>query len=555
MAGEGVCTKIIQSKNKTFLAFCFLFMLGAGLASVVFDSYDFSVIQTGKLALGITLVVLFFLGTLFWNQPPRRFIFITLIGFLLGISRFLITIADPAAPNVVAEHGRLAEYSGWVRAEPDRRLDKANYVVQIESVKDASGERPLLGRLLLTNRLYPEYFYGQRLLISCKIDAPYVAPDSRFRYDMYLARQGIWSVCNQPRVITILNTDFAGNFLFKYLFAIKSAVRGMIDRLWAEPLASFMAGLLYGDKNGLPAAVAENFSRTGVTHIIAVSGFNITIIATVLFRLLITVGFYRRQAFWAMLAGIGLFVLFTGASASVVRAGIMGVLVLIAQQLGRPSAIATTLVFTAASMTAVNPYVLVWDAGFQLSFLATLGLVYISPVLEIVIARSLDRHQDDGANPLSTGSFFKKIKTSIFKGLLRYARNDSNKIAHVLYENFIATLSAIIATLPLILYQFGRLSIVAPLVNVLILWIIPWLMLAGFIAVLASAIWFPFGQILAVFGAAGLQYVILIVEFFGTQSWAAVERQLSVWAMLILYGIMIWYVQRKNKNFKFRTGV
>ena len=161
----------------------------------------------------------------------------------------------------------------------------------------------------------------------------------------------------------------------------------------------------------------------------------------------------RKKAFGLIVAGIIIFVLFTGASASVVRAGIMGIIVLLSKQMGRMSRIGTVLLLTAVVMTIQNPLVLVWDAGFQLSFISTCCLVYLSPI------------------------FVQRCKRlpELFG----------------LKESFISTISAIVATLPLILFQFGRLSIVAPIVNMLVLWIIPYLMLFGFFAKVFGFFLFP----------------------------------------------------------------
>ena len=168
----------------------------------------------------------------------------------------------------------------------------------------------------------------------------------------------------------------------KKILWLKAQVQTQLEKLWPEPESSFMAGLLYGSKSGLPKELSNNFSRTGITHIIAVSGFNITIIASVLMTLAIAAGLDRRRAFWLVVGAEIFFVVFTGLSASAVRAGVMGVLALTAQYIGRTSRIGNALAFTAAVMVLVNPYVLLYDAGFQLSFLATIGLVYVSPWLE-----------------------------------------------------------------------------------------------------------------------------------------------------------------------------
>jgi competence protein ComEC len=111
-----------------------------------------------------------------------------------------------------------------------------------------------------------------------------------------------------------------------------------------------------------------------------------------------------------------------------------------------------------------------------------------------------------------------------------------------LVEILITTISAIIATLPLILFQFGRLSIVAPLVNVLVLWLMPWLMLFGFLALILSWLFFPLGQAVAWVAGLGLNYVIIIVNWFGGKNWSAVDVGIPVWFMLLAYLLLVIFV-------------
>jgi competence protein ComEC len=202
------------------------------------------------------------------------------------------------------------------------------------------------------------------------------------------------------------------------------------------------------------------------------------------------------------------FVIFAGASASVVRAAIMGILVLIARQSGRTSSIGNVLILTAVGMSLQNPFVLIWDAGFQLSFLSTLGLVYLSPLISPV---------------------FKKIPE--FFGLK---------------ETFISTLSAIGSTLPLILFQFGRLSIVAPVVNILILWIIPWIMIAGAAAVAISFIFLPFGRLIGFVAYVGMSYIIRMVTFFAHLPFASLHMRIPSWLMVLLYVALILGIRKMS---------
>jgi len=509
---EGTLEKIYSSKSKAFLTFCFCLIIGVALASglnlkreVLFYCYL------------ILLANLFFV-IIFWSNKRIKFILVCWLLINLGIIRLLLAEPVINEGHIAFYNNQSAEFIGLVSQEPDVRVDHVNYVIKVrDKFIPPNDSLELVGRVLIKNQLYPQYDYGDLLSIKCRLKQPENF-NNQFKYDKYLARYGVYSLCNYPKIESLSANQ--GSFLFKNILRFKFYVGRRVDRLWPEPQSSLMAGLLYGSRSGLPAELTDNFSRTGVTHIIAISGYNISIIVTIMMSLLINLGLYRPQAFWLTLIGIFVFVIFTGASASVVRAGLMGSLVLLAQYLGRLSAIGRVMVLALVIMLLINPLVLLWDAGFQLSFLATLGLVYLSPVLE---------------------HFFQ---------IDRFA---SVWLVRVLLRIVISTAAAIIATLPLILSQFGRLSVVALLVNLLILWIIPWLMLFGFLAVGFSLIFYPLGQVVAYLAGVGLNYVIILVNWFGHRPWAAVEVAWPNWLMPAFYLllIVIWkkIYEAKSKSF------
>jgi len=500
---EGV-EKILSSKNKMLLAFCFCFIVGAGSFSFLEDRRCLFYVY-------IFLFVILCLLVVCWQKKICQFVCFCLLAFVAGAARFLVSIPDHNASRVEFYNGSKKVVHGFVSEEPDRRISEARYVVRVEKITDGKDSTLVQGNMLVKTLLYPAYDYGDSLKIECVLQQPKNAEDSTFNYVKYLAKQDIWSVCVNPKVELLEGGK--GNFLVKIMLGVKNSIQLHMSRLWPEPDSSLIAGILYGSRSGLPDDVTVNFSRTGVSHIVAVSGYNVTIIILALHALLIYVGFFRRQSFWLLVLLIIVFVFFTGASASVVRAGLMALLVLLSQHIGRISAIDRVLVYAALVMLVVNPYLLVWDAGFQLSFLATIGLVYISPILQRFFEKKF------------------KIKNAIIVGVV---------------EIFLNTISAIIATLPLILYQFGRFSVSAPLVNMLILWLIPLLMLVAFSALVLSFIFFPLGQFVAWFAWLGTRYVILVVDWFGNQSWSAVDLYIPGWTMIIMYAILILLVV-KNK--------
>jgi competence protein ComEC len=272
-----------------------------------------------------------------------------------------------------------------------------------------------------------------------------------------------------------------------------------------------MAGLLYGYRGGL-GSLNTDFARTGVSHIVAVSGYNISLVTSICMIILIRLFWIpRKTAFWIIVSGIVLFVVFTGASSSVVRAGVMAIIVLLGGYLGRPRRTVNALVATAVVMVAVNPLILFWDVGFQLSFLSTLGIIYLSP-------------------PLA--------------GKLNFL---SEKFG--LRDSLVSTLSAIMATLPLLLFQFGQVSLVAPVVNMLVLWIVPYVMMIGFAAVGTSWVWYTGGQFVAWVAYVGMMYVVMVVRWFASFPWAAINITLPMWAMVIIYVLIFrWAMINKNHH-------
>ncbi len=534
--------KIIFSKSKMFYAFCFCFILGVGA---------FSFIEEARWVfyLYISIFVFLFSAIIFWDKRIARFIFLSVLFFIIGGWRFASTIPTGGSNEINHFNGSRIFLIGQISSEPDLRISEARYVLNVKSCKTRSLECPknISGKVILKLPLHPQYNFGDTLEVSCSLQSPknyqegnfnYIvshiisfarkssgkpaASLAHFDYEKYLAKDRIWSICSNPKVLSVFAPTKFSVKIVKLIYDLKLFFQNQIDRLWPEPQSSFVAGLLYGSKRGMPPDLLDNFNRTGITHIIAVSGFNISIIATYLMFFLIYIGFFRQRAFWVAVAGIIFFVIFTGASASVVRAGVMGVVVLLARHIGRASHAGNILIFTAAAMALINPYVLIWDVGFQLSFLATMGLIYLSPQFE------------------------------------RKWKFLDHKYLKFLKETFVATMSAIIATLPLILFQFGRLSIVAPFVNILILWLIPFLMLFGFAALVLSFIIFPLGQALAWLTGLGLNYVIITVDWFGGKSWSAVEFSVPFWLMAIMYLAIFLYAKNyaaKSKGSSFGGGV
>jgi len=394
------------------------------------------------------------------------------IGFLFFI--FLLAIFRAQIDEVHINDQHIAFYNeknvvfqGVIRDEVERKADKQKFVVQVDSTQGHFSK----GRVLVSAELYPEYFYGDQVQIFCELKTP--EPIEDFEYDKYLARKKIFSLCYRPQARVLAREQ--GNWFLQKIFAFKKQVLQKINLTLPEPHASFLAGILIGARTSIPRDLMEQFNRTGITHVVAMSGYNITILAALIMNIAVYCFIRRQYAFWCAVLAIVCFVIMTGAPASIVRAGIMGLIVLLARQLGQLTKIRNVLVLTLGIMLLINP--LAWqDAGLQLSFVATLGLIYFAPHLE---------------------KYFSWVPKQF-----------------ALRENLISTLSAIIFTLPLIIYYFGRVSLVAPLVNFLVLPIMPVLMLFGFAQIGICFVSMFVGKFFSIITWTLLSYVLKIVDFF-----------------------------------------
>src|SRR3989339_406234 len=496
--------KIIKSKSRAFLTFCFFFILGVSVFSWITNESNLKFYLFYILFFDLLLLIFF------WSNFKKRFFTICCLFFILGGLRFCLSIPNFQENNLIYYNGRNVQMVGKVSNEIVIKENNNQVVVTVSSVYG----KKVTGKGLLYLPSYTDLKYGDLLKIACQLKKP-IGSESFANYDKFLAKDGIWSQCSWPKIEKIFYHPNWFEKIVSNFFIFKQSIQARVDSLWVEPESSLMAGLLYGARSGFSAQVNNDFSRAGITHIVAISGYNISVVSKILMSLLLLIGLNRRRAFWFAIFGIILFVIFTGASASVVRAGVMGVIVLLASQMGRLSRIGNVLVFTAALMLLFNPFVLVWDAGFQLSFLSTIGLIYLEPILNS-----------------------------------HFVAEDKNEILKNITENFITTISAIIVTLPLILFQFGRLSLVAPIANLLIVWLVPYLMLLGFIAIILSIVYFPLGWMVAWIAFLGLKYVIIMAHVLSVWSLSSVSFSISFSSMIVLYSFIVYFIYKyaKDKN-------
>ncbi len=508
------------SKSKIFLYFCLSFAMGILAAS-------FLPVPIWAL-FGAAVISIIFIS-IFWREKKAVIAAFCLIFLVLGIWRFQSATEEK---SFISRYNDLPDkiiLRGIVAEEPDVRIKDTQYIVRVKEVI-ATGlprrstellamtekgviskdEKNNIGKVLVTLPHYPEYQYGDLIELEGKLKTP--AEFDAFSYKDYLAKNGIYSVMYSPTSELVSSGN--GNFIYSAIFKVKNKFKEKLKAVVPEPENSLLSGLLLGERSGLSENLKNDFAATGVSHIVAVSGFNVTIIAVLILWLALAIGFSRGQSFWISLAAISAFIIMAGAPASAVRAGVMGGLVLMAVRAGRLNSMSSAIIFAAAVMMALNPKILRFDAGFQLSFLAVAGVVWLYPVLDNYFS---------GKNKKE----IKKEKT-FFGDVLREIKSA-----------FLLTLSAQIMALPILLGSFGNLSLVAPFANILVLPFVPVAMGLGFLSGILSFFWLPLAEILGYFTWLVLDYQIRIIEYLSSISWASIEIRNFSGTLFVLYYLIV----------------
>ena len=351
--------------------------------------------------------------------------------------------------------------------------------IRDQNVKYTLGIEDFDARVLFTAEKYPLYEYGDCLEIWASIEAPGEFLD--FDYGEYLSVRDIYGIVSFPKSVRFVGVQ--KNWFFEIVYVVRKEVLDRLNRIFPEPASSFMAGLIVGSRKGISANLMQNFNAAGLTHILAISGYNITLIILIVGKML---GFLARgkRIFWSIVFII-LFVILVGASASVVRAALMGIISVISLWFGRKYFVLRALFFSGFLMVLWNPQTLLFDVSFQLSFLATLGIILFAERIE---------------------KFLQKVPEFF-----------------MIRENLKMTLCAQILTLPIILMNFGQISLVSIFANLLVLPFIPFAMMFGFLAFILSFISFDLALAVGFFGYLILEFVTFVVSFFGGLDFAYIE--------------------------------
>ncbi len=471
-----------------------LYALSLGFVLGIFYAILFQTSIFFFLFLTVPALLLFGYGSL---KSFSKVLLIGLLffGFVLGGVRVLPELVPQTALDSFL--GKEIALTGKIVEEIDVRETHVRFILKTEEAK-----------VLVTADKFIEINFGDIVSATGNLSKPeaFTTDTGRvFAYDKFLAKDNVHYMLSFSDVEVLSS---GGVSVRGFLFSIKNFFLKNITQSLPEPQSALGGGITVGAKRSLGDDLLHAFQVTGLIHIVVLSGYNVTIIAEAIMR---TLHFLPKRVALSLGAGsIGLFVFMVGAGATIVRAGIMAVLALIARATGRTYALTRALLLAGIAMLILNPLILVYDPSFQLSFIATLGLIHIAPEIE------------------------------------KYIPWVSKKFG--LREIIGATIGTQIAVFPLLLYLTGLLSLSSLPLHILVLPIIPLAMFFTLVAGIVGSI--PgVGVILSLPAYMTLSYVLILVDIIAGIPGSAVTLPVfPIWVTALMYGAIIWFFVRPGRN-------
>ncbi|MDP2664701.1 MAG: ComEC/Rec2 family competence protein [bacterium] len=426
-----------------------------------------------------------------------RLLFFLCLIFLAGVFVWSFSPLGNQYPNEFGEFvGKTVMFKGTIVGDVQERIENTQLVVLPEGAKK--------GKILVTTDRFKQYRYGDILEVSGKLLAPVVFEE--FDYPGYLQSKSVHAVMYYPKIAVLKQGKSP-------LFVLKDKLRDVISSFLQPSKAATFGALLLGDQGKMTTEWKDKLNKTGLRHITAISGQHVVILTRMLLPFFLWLGLWRRQAVFLSFACMVLFILLTGMQSSAIRAGIMGGLLLFSEFIGRMNVALRGLVFAAAIMLLLNPWLLKHDPGFQLSFLASLGIIFALP-------------------------FFTRVLKFLPATLS-------------IRENLAVNFSAQLFTLPLLIHNFGYVSLVGVLTNLLLLPVIPLLIGIGFVFLLGGLVSGVLGAMLSFPVQFLMGYYHFIVEFFSSVPFASLSLKNFSLLWLSPFYLASFWLLRKFKQERF----
>jgi competence protein ComEC len=509
--------------SKVFLYFCVSFIVG-----IFIDSF----FKFNIPALLVVLILAILLVFVFWRYKMFVVIGFCLVFALIGVFRHhqvdILAVNSPL--TLMAEQQQEVVLQGSVCAEPDVR-DTITKLTICNIELNNNSQNFLNGKVLINVERYPEYKYGDRVEATGKLELPTLFEDSKnpFNYMRYLAKDGIYATMRYSKHKLSDEPDTSSNIFgtlhkncFSAILTFKGKLRQVIYQNLSPPHSLMLGSIILGDKKRISDEMKEKLNITGTRHITCISGMHIIILSGMLMRLWLAIGLWRNQAFYLTIIPLIFFIIMVGAPASAVRAGIMAGMILFAQKIDRLRSADRAIVFAAVLILFFNPLLLRSDIGFQLSFLASIGIIYLNPIVQ---------------------DFYEQNK------LKKYFELSLGSLKSF-WDIVFMSLSAQIFTLPVLIYNFGYVSLVVIFTNILIIPVLPFIFGIGFLFILLGVFSNLLAWLLSLPCWLLLSYIIVVIEKFSNVPFVFCNLNMHWIIIPVFYVILGIIVRHFYKKFK-----
>ncbi len=465
--------QIVRSPSKSFAAAAICFSFGI-LVGPLFLGFDRVLLIATFLAIFPAIASLPSpskgegQGEVYGRRSVTALVALFIAFFLFGAWRYGQALVPPNVPTIADAADHSSRIVGTVASEVVETSDGQRVILDDLSVVD----KPVDGKLQVWLDAFPPVAYGDTLTFECRPQVP--TPIGTFAYDKYLRSQGVLALCFSPKFVDVKPSSGG---IIATLLTTKRVIVARLRMIVPEPHASFLSGLIFGGSSTLSKDLQDDFSATGTSHILAASGFNVSLFSMVFLGFITHTVLGRRKGAYLTAALLVSYIIVAGASAAVVRAGIMGAMTLVGFLIRRKPSILNVTLLALAAMLLWNPLLLLDDVGFQLSFVATAAMLGWSSRIE------------------------EKCKFI--------------PEAFELRKSFAGSMAAIVATLPIMLWHFGSVSLLSPVVNLIVLPLVPMLMAMTGIALAAGFLVPTIGTILAIPAVAVSSVILHVVSWFG----------------------------------------
>jgi competence protein ComEC len=412
---------------------------------------------------------------------------------------------------VLTEHiGTYVTLVGIVSQEPDARDTSTLLSVIVSELITGSTTTPVHAGVLATLPAHAKIAYGDHIEVSGQLQVPQSFDTNRgrqFDYPAYLAAQGIMYQLGFANIRQIRGNS--GNPIKTFAINLKESYLRGINNVLSSPEGALAGGITVGDKRSIGPGLTQDFQRDSLVHMIVLSGYNITVVLNAVARLMAWMP--RTIQFGGNIFVVIFFILMSGGASSASRAGFMALIAVFARATRRVYLGERALATVALGMVVWNPWTLAFDASFQLSALATLGLILFTPLFSVWFSRIPEMY---GAR-----------------------------------EILASTCATQFMVLPFLLYQNGTLSLVSLPANVLALLPVPWAMFFSLVAGIGGMLFGAIAVLLAIPAYMLLWYIISVAHFFASLPFAAVSIPVfNVWWMFGAYACMfagLWKYKKK----------